>query len=759
MAFSIASPPAFIHELGHNMGLRHERQYDRSNTPFPYSHGYHLEAPCRNNPDQTCRGTTVMGAYLPTLLPRFSNPRQKWPDESGVPLGVPGDAPSDRADGPADAVRSLDEMRRAIANYRASATRCEYALSPESPALPAAGGEFRLRVQTAPGCAWSARSDGGFLSIAEGSGGVGSGEVVYRAPANPGWEREAALLVAAEVHLVRQEGVRPIVPACDRSPIMSVVLALALGKPCGKIAGADLASVGTLRMFLPQGEALKSGDFSGLSGLRWLSIQPEAILFWEDKPSLRLAPDLFGGLYRLRYLDLQGNAISALPPGLFKDLSELRTLDLRINRLAELSLGAFDGLDNLRELHLERNDLTTLPPGLFDGLTNLRELLLSENRLTTLEPGLFDGLSNLRRLNINNLSLTALPPDLFDDLGLLNFLYISNNQLTALEPGVFDGLEGHERDGPLSFININMDNNRLTTLPAGLFDGLSHLNGLSANNNQLTTLPPNMFVSSGHFLKRLWLSGNRLRSLPPGLFAKLAGLISLDLFGNPGAPFALKFELVASPASDASRGGSVAIAAEIASGVPFDARVNVSASGGALSANSTLVRAGRIRGEWISVAPEGAGPVRVRLDVVPEVPREWLQCRPLESWGAYCYRGVRTVAGAPLVLYGLTDQTLSAGRAMRFHLPSAFPAFGEGSSYAVESSNPAAAEVLIREGLLIVSATGSGKTTLKVTATDPDDLSATLSFRVTVPAPIRSRWGGWRSVLLKPPSSENGDES
>ena len=312
-----------------------------------------------------------MAAVLPTL-PRFSNPRQKWPDESGVPMGVPGDAPSDRADGPADAVRSLDEMRRAIANYRASATRCEYALSPESPALPAAGGEFRLRVQTAPGCAWSARSDGGFLSIAEGSGGVGSGEVVYRAPANPGWEREAALLVAAEVHLVRQEGVRPIAPVCDRSPMVSEALAAALDKPCGEIAGADLASVGTLEVVPPRGGALKSGDFSGLSGLGWLFIH-NPNLAWEEKPSLRLAPDLFEGLSRLRHLSLQGNSLSALPPGLFEDLSELRYLDLGINRLVELAPGAFDGLDSLRYLDLQHNDLTTLSPGLFDGLTNLRD--------------------------------------------------------------------------------------------------------------------------------------------------------------------------------------------------------------------------------------------------------------------------------------------------------------------------------------------------------------------------------------------------
>ena len=775
LAFSISSSAAFVHELGHSMGLNHERQYDRGNEPFPYSHGYRFQFPCRNNPDRAfCETKTVMTAVLPTL-PRFSNPRQKWPDESGVPLGVPGDAPSDRADGPADAVRSLDEMRRAIANYRASATRCEYALSPESPALPAAGGEFRLRVQTAPGCAWSARSDGGFLSIAEGSGGVGSGEVVYRAPANPGWDREAALLVAAEVHLVRQEGVRPIAPVCDRSPIVSEALAAALDKPCGEIAGVDLASVGTLRVVPPRGGALKSGDFSGLSGLGWLFIHnPD--LVWEEKPSLRLAPDLFGGLSRLRHLSLQGNALSALPPGLFEDLSELRSLDLGINRLVELAPGAFDGLDSLQYLHLQQNDLTTLSPGLFDGLTNLRELELSYNRLTTLPLGSFDGLSNLRVLNIGSNSLTTLPLGLFDGLSKLWILAIGGNSLTALAPSLFNGLSNLEL--------LGISGNRLTTLPVRLFDNVSDLRVLNADDNQLTALAPNMFAGlplkqlglsgnrlrslppglfAGLPLEQLWLSGNRLRSLPPGLFAGLMQLEGLDLFGNPGAPFALKFELVASPASDSSRGGSVAIAAEVASGVPFDVRVGVSASGGALSANSTLVGAGQIRGEWISVAPEGAGPVKVRLDAVPEVPREW-QCQPVNSPGRLCYRGVRTVAGAPLVLHGLPDQILAPDDALRFHLPTAFPNFGAGTSYAVASSNPAAVEALIREGLLIVTVAGSGETTLSVTATGLDGRQETrrLTVKAEAPrakAPIRSRWGGWRSALLKPPPSEDGDES
>ena len=820
LAFSIASSAAFAHELGHSMGLNHERQYDRSNDPFPYSHGYRLEVPC-GDPDRVipCEIKTIM-AVDPSHLPRFSNPKQTWMQGGqAFLLGVPGDEPSDRADGPADAVRSLNGMRRAIANYRASATRCEYALSPELPVLPAEGGEFKLRVETAPDCEWSARSDGGFLSIAEDSSGMGGGEVVYRAPANPGWEREAAILVAAEVHLVRQEGLRPVAPVCERTGDVQEAIVAALGKTCADISGGDLASLGTLRV-VPRAKSLKAGDFDGLSNLGWLHISRKRP--WEQKPTdgLILESGLFDGLSGLRYLNLERNDISALPPGLFKDLHELHDLDLRFNQLANLKPSLFDGLSSLRGLNLGGNNLSNLQLGLFDGLTELFRLYLYGNQLTELPMGVFDGLPNLQTLHLDHNSLTTLPAALFNGLSRLHTLYLNYNSLT--------------------------------TLPAALFNGLSRLEFVGADNNQLTTLPPNLFA--GLPLDSLWLDRNRLTSLPPGLFEGVTKLRILELSENPGAPFALRLELVAPPAPDSSPGRSATVVAEVASGVPFDVRVGLSAFGGTLSAHSILLEAGQTRGSPISVAPQGDGPVRVELDAVSGVLKEW-ECDNVSSadvvlnWRR-CYRGVRTAAGPPLVLFGLPDQTLGPDDTAKFHLPSAFPDFGDRASYTVELSDPAVAEATIRDGLLIVSAIGGGKTTVTVTAagpggrremrhfsvtvlwppevvdsipdlslavgeriqievsdnfrnsdgglltyaaessdptvvsvsvdggsvrvagrepgaatvtltaTDPDGLSATLTFRVTtVERTASSYWGGWRSVLLRPSSSEEGGGS
>ena len=751
--------------------------------------------------------------------------------------------------------RSLNGTRRAVANFRRSASRCAYALSGPPEELPVSGGEFRIRVRAGAGCAWRAHSNDEFVSVADGAAGVGDGEFAFRLSDNAGWERELAVFVAGEAYLAEQATARTRgeTPVCDRTAPIRDALVEAAGKPCEEIGAKDLAAIRTLDPHFSGAGRLALGDFDSLTGLVSLdlssahlrgwapgtfdgltrlvsldlssnyfkTLEPGAFdglpnlvfLYLEDSSGLTtLKPGAFRGLSNVQELKFRGSTgLTALAAGSFEGLSNLRLLDLGATALwlplAKIEPGAFRGLPELRNLLLTHNNtLTTLEPGVFEGLPNLRILSLIGNvdarigteGLTTLPLGLFEGLPKLRSLYLNENSLKTLPPGLFEELPKLGHLDFANNDLKMLPPGLFKGLTGLTtldlRGNKLSFLErgafdglsalggLYLDRNGLTELGPGVFDGLAKLRVLYLNENNLKMLDPALFHHgrSQMFLlhlegnqlaaldsdllrgmirlKLLNLESNRLSELPPRLFEGLHSFSKLDLRGNPGAPFAFAPELVRHPGADSAQGGSAQITAEVAQGAPFNMRIPLSAVGGVLSAGDILIPKGAVRGVAVSVVPRGKGPVTVQA-TAPDLPP------PCEDWeidaahSEPCMWGLKTSSGAPLILYGLPDQALAPDGAVRFDLPSAFPGFGAGTSYRVESSNPAAVEARIREGLLIVSTASGGETILTVTATSPDGTSETRRFAAKAPVLLRSRWGGWRSALLKPPPSEDGDES
>ena len=893
LAFSAASSHSFAHELGHGMGLRHERANDPANTPFPYSHGYLGEEPVPGHPHGVHTIMTSTGGEA-WDIPRFSNPNLRYPDESGVVIGVPGDAPSDSADGPADAVRSLNGTRRVVANFRRSASRCSYGLSVPQGELPASGGEFRIEVEAGLGCAWSAWSNDDFVSVAEGAGGVGDGEVVFRVSANGGWERDVSVFVAGEAYLAEQATARERrapTPVCERiPPIRDAITAAAGREACGEVTAPDLASIRVLnlRSWLSKrwGGSLPLGSFDGLTGLVSLDLSRN------DDGLTALEPGLFDGLTKLTELQLWDNGLTALrtgafdgvpnlthleltdnpklatlEPGAFRGLSNIRELYLNGTGLTELSAGAFEGLSNLQLLifgatflnlgcdpnrvcfgvlvPLARiepgafrgmpnlhtlvlvskslaelqpdpfNDLpnlrilyinaaggaglTELPPGLFNGLPNLRELGLRENSsLTTLEPGVFSGLDALESLIFWDSGLQRLEAGVFDGLSALGSLGFEGNELHTLEPGVFDGLSRlwwlRLTDNKLATVHrdlfrgldslrqVELDGNQLTALHPGLFRGLGSLWFVDLSRNRLRTVPPNLFDDQRSRMDTIKLGGNRLTNidpsllrgmagmnslqlsdnglaaLPPSMFNGLYGLLRMDLSGNPGAPFAFRPEFVRAEGSSNS-GGAAEVALELPQGAAFDLRVGLAASGGSLSANEALIGVGQQRGEAVAVTPDGAGPVTVRMAKVSEVPGPRCERISYVRVASHCWKGVRTALGAPLVLFGLPDQTLAQESAVRFDLPSAFPDSAEGTTFAVELDDPTVAEAVVAGGLLTLAAVEGGVTPVTVTATDPDGLSAALTFTVTVEQAVNSYWGGWRSVLLKPSPSEEGEDS
>lgn len=116
---------SFAHELGHNMGLLHDRHLD-SGLPYkidPWAHGYVNQPGLEAGASPDSRWITIMaywdqcadaGVHCGAIL-RFANPDLEY---VGDPMGVPGDEETWALHGPVDARRTLDRTRPVVVGRR-----------------------------------------------------------------------------------------------------------------------------------------------------------------------------------------------------------------------------------------------------------------------------------------------------------------------------------------------------------------------------------------------------------------------------------------------------------------------------------------------------------------------------------------------------------------------------------------------------------------------------------------------------------------
>ena len=132
----ILSPDdVFAHELGHTMGLRHDRyvacdffnsvthERECQTGPFPYSHGYTNQRAFDAAAPASARWRTIMSytdqcddsSISCSRVRYFSNPDRTY---RGDPMGIAGLEPStSQTDGPSDAARALNRTRGYVARF------------------------------------------------------------------------------------------------------------------------------------------------------------------------------------------------------------------------------------------------------------------------------------------------------------------------------------------------------------------------------------------------------------------------------------------------------------------------------------------------------------------------------------------------------------------------------------------------------------------------------------------------------------------
>ena len=579
---------------------------------------------------------------------------------------------------------------------------------------------------------------------------------------------------------------------CIRTPAVSGEIARQAGVGnCSRVTEEMLGGITQLNLNRKGIWQLRSDDFRGLTALR--------VLYLFENQLTELPRGVFDRLAGLRTLYLFRNQLTALPPGIFDALSELRSLSLGENRLSELPPALLANLVQLDDLNLANNQLSELPPGTFKGLSRLRRLSLGHNQLSELPPGIFLGLSGLRELSLRRNRLTtvatedfadldgleilfvdynelqALPSDLFNGLAQLKNLVLNGNRLTSLPDGIFDSLprlaEVWLRENRLTelppqlfadkpaLFRIQLGNNELTELPPELFSETPALRRLLLNSNQLSVLPPDIFarlpsltrldldvndlaeLPSGIFgdtpkLAELSLMWNQLEELPRGVFAGLSQLEWVTLRGNPGADFGVEPEFVRVDADDPLAPGPARLVVQVPLGAPFAFNVPVSVQRGNASSDFVSFLPGDSVSAPITVSGGGAGAVHVGFGPPPRVMVEG-------------YTGLELVRGEELVLFAESDNRspASRGRVPEHRLQADGPAAdlvladyfsdpdGDSLAYSVATTESGVLDARVEDGVLWLDPLSVDTTEVRVMATDPGGLRATLRFRTWVVPP------------------------
>ena len=416
----------FAHELGHNMGLRHDRfqvqvlEWGVSSHPaygYVNRHVFDAGAP------QSRRWVTIMSyrrhcrlaGVSCSQLPRFSNPRHH---HDGDPLGIAYGMGSG-VTGPSDAAAVLDATGPAVAAWRerpaGAANRPPAAVGtlPDRRLGPV-GSELAVDVSRA-----FVDPDGDALS--------------YTVSSSAPWTvRAGAAAARVTLAAVGEGGATIRVAATDRG-----------GLSVSQSFSATVEGAGNTN---PRGSV--ESDRTALEAL----YDATGGTGWKNSANWKTAAPLgawrgvtTGADGRVTEVDLYDNGLAGWLPPALGNLTRLETLRLGDDALTGPIPDALGNLANLEALSLASTELTGAIPGALGRLVNLRELDLrgnpfSSNRLSGPIPDALGNLTNLETLILDGNELTGPVPARLGNLTRLRWLSLDGNELTGSIPRALGSL-------------------------------------------------------------------------------------------------------------------------------------------------------------------------------------------------------------------------------------------------------------------------------------------------------------------------------
>ena len=521
----------FAHELGHNMGLRHNRfqvQLFEGGVSSHPAYGYVNGAVFETGSPQSGRWITIMSypahCRLADVscweLPRFSNPRQRY---DGDPLGIAYGAGSG-VTGPADAAAVLNATGPAVAAWRdrtadaANRPPAAVATLPDR-RLGSVGSELDVDVSQA-----FMDPDGDALT--------------YTVSSSAPWVATVAASSARVTLTAVSEGAATVRVAATDPGGLSVS-----GSFSVTVEGAgDTDPQGSVESDRAALEALynAAGGASWTDSTNWKTSAPLGEWYGvttdaagrvtgvdlDENALAGWLPPAVGSLAHLETLRLGGNALTGPIPAALGNLSNLEWLSLWGTQLTGPIPRELGRLVNLRMLDLSSNPfssnhLTGPIPVALGNLVNLEDLLLDWNDLTGPVPARLGNLPQLRRLSLDGNELTGRIPGTLGSLANLQWLGLSRNNLTGEIPAELGRLASLE--------SLSLGGNELTGRIPGTLGSLASLQWLDLSRNNLTGEIPAELGSLAN-LERLDLSyaWGLSGPLPDGL--EQSALEELDVF-------------------------------------------------------------------------------------------------------------------------------------------------------------------------------------------------------------------------------------